>query len=88
MSGPPATRPCEGHLAELVDYIDGDLAPPALEALEAHIEACTCCSALERELRERIGLVKQAGRPEVPGDVRARARARVQALLAEARRAR
>lgn len=53
---------CSQVLASLTDYLDGELAPDARAALEAHVRACEHCArfggvfaAVVRGLRERLG---------------------------------
>jgi anti-sigma factor RsiW len=77
----PAGRRCAALLAELFDYIDGELTPIRCRALEQHLASCTCCGTLAGNLRKAIALCREEGRRQLPTAVRNRARQRVKALL-------
>jgi anti-sigma factor RsiW len=76
---------CATLFAALSDYIDGELAGEARAALERHLRDCECCGRMAEELRAVVAWCRTSAGPRVPREVRARARARVEALIAEER---
>lgn len=81
MSGRSANR-CVALLAELSAYVDRDLPEADRRELEAHLRSCGCCGTLAQRLEAVATWCRESAGPEMPADVRARARARVAALLA------
>lgn len=77
----PASR-CEAELVTLSQYLEGDLTPRKARALEQHLDTCVCCASMADSLRAAIARCQSAEVRRIPADVRARARARVRALLA------
>lgn len=84
MSGPRAHQPgrCRELLGELFDYLDGALSGARYRALERHLDRCPCCGELAENLRKAVAICRAAGASRLPAAVRARARARITALLA------
>ena len=84
MSGPGSHRPgrCRELLGELFDYLDGELSGARYRALERHLDRCPCCGELAENLRKAVAICRAAGASRLPAAVRARARARITALLA------
>jgi tetratricopeptide (TPR) repeat protein len=62
----------------VVDYLDGELAEPALHAFEAHVATCATCAAMLESYREirsaYAGLDELDVSPEIAGRVLAAAR--------------
>ncbi len=87
MSGRTPHRPgrCRDLLAELFDYLDGDLSPARCAAIERHLSQCPCCGDMADNLQKAIAICRAEGRRALPVAVRARARRRVAALLAASR---
>jgi anti-sigma factor (TIGR02949 family) len=83
MSARRRSRPgaCRELLAELFDYLDGELSAARYRALERHLARCPCCGELAKNLRQAIAICRAEGASSVPASVRARARARIRALL-------
>jgi anti-sigma factor RsiW len=83
MSQPPAGHDhrCQDFLERLSRYLDGELTPPDRQTIEAHLRDCPCCEEVLDSLKHTVALCHDEGRPELPPDVRARARARVVELL-------
>jgi anti-sigma factor RsiW len=77
-------RRCATLFAELSDYIDGELAEAERARLERHVVECACCGRMAEELRAIVDWCRTSAGPRIPREVRARARARVAALLARA----
>ena len=86
MTHPRQGPACRALLQRLFDYIDGELSPAGVKALEAHLQTCACCGGLERELRRSVAACRAAGKARLPGAVRERARRRVRNLLRAAGR--
>jgi anti-sigma factor RsiW len=82
MNGPTSAPGCTAELVTLSQYLEGDLTPRKARALEQHLDRCTCCATLADSLRDAIARCRSADVRRIPADVRARARARVRALLA------
>jgi len=72
---------CKGVLAKISAYLDGDLDLTACDAIERHCCECRSCASLVNDLRETIGLCRQAGTVPLPDAVRQRARESVRQLL-------
>lgn len=81
MSRKPTNR-CVALIAELSAYVDQELPPAERRALEAHVRSCGCCGTLARRLEAVAAWCRESAAPQMPADVRRRARARVAALLA------
>lgn len=84
MTRTPRATPESGCTAELItlsQYLEGELTPRKARALEQHLDACACCATLADSLRNAIARCRSAEARRIPADVRARARARVRALL-------
>jgi anti-sigma factor RsiW len=79
MSATPNT--CKAILANISNYLDGELETTACEAIERHCLACPSCAALVNGLRETVGLCRQAATVPLPDAVRQRAREGVRQLL-------
>lgn len=78
-SAPPGA--CRELLAELFDYLDGELSAARYRALERHLDRCPCCGELAKNLRKAVEICRSEGASRLPAAVRARARARIRALL-------
>jgi anti-sigma factor RsiW len=81
---------CQEFLERLSRYLDDELPATDRQTIERHLRDCPCCEDVLDSLRQTVALCHDAGRPDLPADVRQRARARVTELLrrAPARRAR
>lgn len=60
---------CRALLERLFDYIDGELSPSRVKALEAHLRNCVCCGTLEHELRQSVAACRAAGKVQLPSRV-------------------
>lgn len=74
---------CRAILAEISSYLDGDLNRTVCDVIERHCAQCAECAAVVKDLRETVGLCRQAGSMPLPESVRARARASVEKLLTD-----
>lgn len=81
---PGASPRCQQQLLELSAYLEGDLTPDRMAALDAHLAGCECCERLADSLRAAIALCRSDVARALPVDVERRARDRVRALLREA----
>ena len=81
---------CLESLERLSRYLDDELAAPDRRVIEQHLRDCPCCGDALESLRHTVAICHDEGRPDLPPDVRKRARARVSELLRHApdRRAR
>jgi anti-sigma factor RsiW len=78
----PRLDRCQQQLVELSAYLEGDLSPAKMAELDAHLASCDCCEELAASLRRTIALCDSDEARELPPDVKARAVARIRALLA------
>lgn len=72
---------CQQQLLELSAYLEGDLTPDRMAALDAHLSGCECCNRMAASLRAAIALCRSDEARALPADVEARAVARVRDLL-------
>jgi len=72
---------CRALLVRVSRYVDGDLGGAERRALTAHLRRCPCCNSMAESLKQTVGLCRDASATRLPPAVRARARARVAALL-------
>jgi anti-sigma factor RsiW len=73
---------CRELLVRVSRYVDGDLGGVERRALTAHLRRCPCCSSMAESLKHTVCLCRDASATRLPPAVRARAKARVEALLA------
>jgi anti-sigma factor RsiW len=76
-----SSKTCKEVLANISGYLDGELDSTRCDAIEQHCHQCPSCAALVNELRETIGLCRQARTVPLPEGVRQRARESVRHLL-------
>ena len=72
---------CRDFLERLSLYVDGDLRASARRQVERQLDRCPCCRDLADSLLQTVAICRQAASRRLPPDVRARARARIAALL-------
>jgi anti-sigma factor RsiW len=78
----PATAPKAAvHVDDLWGYLAGDLPAARARAAARHVLTCPACQTRARRLRAMLDACRTAGCQQLPADVRARAKARVKALL-------
>jgi len=70
---------------DLWPYLDGELPAARARSVAAHVRVCPACGGRAQRLRAMLESCRAAGCRKLPPDVRARARARVRALLAASR---
>lgn len=73
---------CKHVLAELSDYLDGEVSAEVKQALEKHLASCHRCSLVYSTTRRTLKIVTESGVFEVPLETHARLRARLKKLLA------
>jgi len=83
MKASTRTARCRAFLEKLSLYMDNELSGPARRTVTLHLRRCPCCHDLADSLRRTVALCRQSGGRRLPAEVRARARARIRALLAE-----
>lgn len=71
---------CRQVLAGLGDYLDGELPPPAVAQVEAHLAGCQNCARYGGSVGRAVGALRGAGVSPVPPDVLARLEVRLRAL--------
>ena len=57
---------CNEVLAELSDYLDGDLTPEFRDALQSHLSHCRTCEVIYDSMHKSLRLVTDSGTFEVP----------------------
>jgi anti-sigma factor RsiW len=72
---------CVGFLERLSRYLDDELPAASRRTIERHLRDCPCCEEVLASLKHTVAICHDEGRPELPADVRRRARARVSELL-------
>lgn len=60
---------CKALIAELADYIDGELDPELCKQLEKHMAACDNCRLMVDTLRKTIQLCREGTCVDLPEDV-------------------
>jgi hypothetical protein len=65
---------CTDAIDIIADFLDQTLASDAVEGLEAHLRDCEPCRAYLNTYRKTRGLVSEAGRVEMPAEMRSRLR--------------
>ena len=71
---------CRQVLAELSNYLDGEVSPALLQALDRHLAKCHRCSLVYDTTRKTLRIVTEVGPFEVPHDISARLYARLREL--------
>ncbi len=80
MTTPPVT--CEGLLAQISAYLDGELSAATCEQIEHHAQSCAQCERVIADFRATTGICRTAADTPLPDAVRAKAQERVRELLA------
>jgi anti-sigma factor RsiW len=75
---------CVDFLERLSRYLDDELPASDRRAIERHLRDCPCCEEVLSSLKHTVDICHDEGRPDLPADVRRRARARVSELLRHA----
>jgi len=65
---------CRDAIAVIADFLDRTLAASAGAELEAHLDDCEACRAYLNTYGKTRELVGEAGRVEMPGELRERLR--------------
>ena len=69
-----APMTCKDAIAIIGDFLDQTLAPDGLEQLEQHLRNCQPCRAYLNTYRKTRRLVGEAGRVEMPNELKSRLR--------------
>lgn len=77
---------CRELLERLSLHIDGELKGAERRSLMSHLRRCPCCEEFAQSLQRTVRLCQDAGKRRLPADLRARARARIEDLMASTRR--
>ncbi len=73
---------CKHVLAELSNYLDGEVCPELKRAIEEHLASCHRCTVIYDTTRKTLKIVTDVGPFELPVAVSARLHARLRELLA------
>jgi anti-sigma factor (TIGR02949 family) len=65
---------CKDAIDIIADFLDQTLASEAVERLEAHLRDCAPCRAYLSTYRKTRALVGEAGRVEMPEELKSRLR--------------
>jgi len=76
---------CRDAIAILADYLESTLSPELVEKLEEHLRDCAPCRAYLATYRETKSLAADAGRVEMPEEMKTRLREFLLAQLRERR---
>lgn len=76
---------CKDAIAVLADYLESALSPELVEKLEEHLRDCAPCRAYLATYRKTKSLAADAGRVEMPEEMKTRLREFLLARLREGR---
>jgi len=76
---------CKDAIDIIADFLDQTLTSDAVQELEAHLRDCEPCRAYLNTYRKTRGLVSEAGRVEMPEELKARLRRFLLGLLGSPR---
>ena len=76
---------CKDAIDIIADFLDQTLASDAVQELEVHLRDCEPCRAYLNTYRRTRGLVGEAGRVEMPEELKARLRRFLQGQLGSQR---
>ena len=76
---------CKDAIAILADYLESTLSPELVEKLDEHLRDCAPCRAYLATYRETKSLAAEAGRVEMPEEMKTRLREFLLAQLRERR---
>jgi anti-sigma factor RsiW len=76
---------CKDAIAIMADYLESALSPELVEKLEEHLRDCAPCRAYLATYRETKSLAADAGRVEMPEEMKTRLREFLLAQLRERR---
>ncbi len=65
---------CRDAIDIVAEFLDQTLTPDAVEELESHLRDCEPCRAYLNTYRKTRGLVGEAGRVDMPEELKARLR--------------
>jgi anti-sigma factor RsiW len=74
---------CRDLVAQINDYLDDELSPARVAALERHLSACVCCTGFAESLRRAVHACRESGQTTLPPAVRRRARERIAELIGD-----
>ncbi len=66
---------CQEAIERLAEYLDAELTPATLAALEAHLRVCEACRAYLATYRRTKELAAKVSRVEMPEELKTRLRA-------------
>ena len=72
---------CRDLVAQISDYLDGELSEEHVAALERHLAKCACCTEFADSLRRAVITCRASGGKTLPSAVRRRARERIAEIM-------
>ncbi len=73
---------CKHVVAELSNYLDGEVTPELRRLIEEHLAGCERCSLVYDTTRKTLKIVTEVGPFELPADISARLQTRLRELFA------
>ncbi len=73
---------CSQIIAQLSDYLDGEVSPETRQMVEKHLAKCHRCSLVYSTTRQTLRIVTDCGAFAIPVAVGTRLHARMKELLA------
>ncbi len=73
---------CQQIIAQLSEYLDGEVSPATRQAVEAHLAKCHRCSLVFSTTRQTLKIVTESGAFAIPVSAGTRLHARLKELLA------
>ncbi len=61
---------CKQLMAQLSNFLDGELDPALCEKIEQHLATCPMCPIVVDTIKKTISLYRDAPQQEIPPDVR------------------
>jgi anti-sigma factor RsiW len=72
---------CGDLMLQICRYLDEDVTPRERRVIAQHLARCGRCRAFSSSMRRTVRICGAVGAPELSGAAKARARARIAALL-------
>jgi anti-sigma factor RsiW len=63
---------CDDVIREISNYLDGELAPPAKQDLEGHLDQCHDCKMVVNQTKLTVEVFCDSELVELPSDVKSR----------------
>jgi predicted anti-sigma-YlaC factor YlaD len=73
---------CNQIIAQLSDYLDGEVSPEMKQVVESHLAKCHRCSIVYSTTRQTLKIVTECGAFAIPAAVGTRLHSRLRELFA------